>query len=1087
MIDIKLNYPGRMARYFIESRLTTLMILSLLFIGFIGLNYTPREENPQIIVPAVEISVPMPGASPLEVEHILLSPLEADLAAIKGVKHTYGTALTGLAKVMVEFEVGEGEESALVRINERLLRHQFPDSAGQPHIEAIDVDDVPVFTLTLASALYDDYQLKLMAERVLERLRSVQGVSLGYIVGGRNREIRLDVSPERLQVFGVTLNELVEQIAAADVSQPINNRVYEGSIRGMRIDGMLRSREDVETIAIRATNGRILHISDLADVVDGPPTERSHYTRLGFGQADPRFAETDGKEMAAVTIAISKRSGINAVELTQLLRDRVDNMRNGFLPPDVYTVISRDDGDKANRTVTKLIEHLFIAIAAVSVILWLFLGPRAALIVACTIPLVFAVVMGADLIAGPTLNRITLYALILALGMLVDDAIVVIENTHRHYHDLPPNTDLTSRSNAAILATHEIGRPTTLATITVVMVFLSLLLVTGMLGLYFYPVTFNVPVAMIASLVIAYTVTPWMARRWLPVGNIRQSRKNKFLDLYRYILVALLKHKALRRSFYFLIAGLLVAALLQPSWQFIRPQGLAGAVSYFGLPLAFLPKDDKNTFLVHIHLPETTPLELTDQAAREVENLLRKQSWITNYTTHVGIPAVVDFNGQLKGSRGHVGPQYAEIRVNLVDKDERDETSIELILALREDIERIAAGYPDGIIQLVEDPPGPPVRATIMAEVYGPDLETIDQLAYQVAEEFKKTWDMAETWASVPFDIMEYSFRIKRDKAILSGVDPAKVSQALKSLMDGQVVAYIHPEDTRQPVPVRGVVPRHKRIDTATLGRAYVENTNRERIPLSELVEVVPAVQKKPINHKNGERVQYVGGELADSAPVYAVLDLDHRLDNLVVAENKTLETANLHFLPVRANALEGYQLLWEGELRLTLDAFRDMGIALGLALVVIFLLLVGYYQSVFLPLLAMVPIPLGMIGVFPGHWIMGIDFSAASMIGVIALSGVVVRNSLLIIDFTRDLQQQGLGIDEAIVKASALRLRPIVLTTLAITLGTWIMVSDPVFGGLAIALIAGAISSAAFTVFVIPLLYKALYQFGYDRKIESM
>lgn len=1074
MKDSQLNLVGQLTQYFIDSRLTILMVITILLFGSIGLNFTPREENPQIVVPAVEVTVPMPGASPTEVEHVLLSPLEADLGAIKGVKHTYGTALNGIAKVVIEFEVGEVEDDAIVRVNERLLRHKMPEGAGKPHIEAIDVDDVPVFTLTLASPEYDDFQLRIMADRVLERLRSVKGVSLGYISGGRSREIRFEVSPEKLQVFGITLDKLANQIAAADVSQILNNRVYEGSNRAMRIDGTLRTPEDVEAIAIRATNGRILHVSDLGKVIDGPPEERTEYTRLGFGKSDERFELTRGVEMAAVTVAIAKRSGVNSVKLTALLRDRVEKMRRGFLPPNVYAVITRDDGAKADHTVKKLIEHLFIAIAAVSLILLIFLGPHAAFIVACTIPLVFAVVMGTDLLAGPTLNRITLYALILALGMLVDDAIVVIENTHRHFHDLPATARAEARSQAAILATHEIGKPTTIATFTVVIVFISLLLVTGMLGLYFYPVAFNVPVAMLASLLIAFTVTPWMARRWLPSGR-QQEKHSYLLEGYRAILQVLLKSQKLRWSFYLFIFVLLIASLLQPTWQFIRPQGVSGAVSSLGLPLAFLPKDDKNTFLVHIHLPETTPLERTDQAAREVENLLQKQSWVKNYTTHVGIPAVIDFSGLLKGSRGFIGPQYAEIRVNMLAKDARDRTSIQFVLEIRSAIEEIAARYPGGIIQLVEDPPGPPVRATVMAEVYGPDLDVIDRLAYRVASEYKQTWDMAETWASVPYDITEYQFQVRRDKAMLSGVDPTLISQTLHRFMDGQVLAYIHPEYSRQPVPVRGYIPRHKRIDMAALSRAYVDNDDGDRIPLSELVEVKTAIQYKPINHKNGERVQYVGGELGHSAPVYAVLDLDQRLDNLEINEDHKLKTSNLGFIPVRANTLEGYQLLWEGELRLTLDAFRDMGIALGLAIAVIFLLLVGYYQSFKLPLLAMTPIPLGLIGVFPGHWLMGISFSAASMIGVIALAGVVVRNSLLIIDFTRDLQRQGMTIEDAVLKASILRLRPIMLTTLAITLGTWIMVSDPVFGGLAIALIAGAISSALFTVFVIPLLYPAL------------
>ena len=1075
MKEQHLNIPGRMARYFIESRLTVVMIIAILLFGLIGLEFTPREENPQIIVPAVEVTVSMPGALPTEVEHILLSPMEAMLGAIKGVKHTYGTALDGMARVIIEFEVGEKESDALIRINERLQRFTLPDGAEYPHIEAIDVDDVPVFTMTLASAVYDDYQLRQMAERVLERLRSVEGTSIGYIVGGRTREIRLEVSPEKLQVFGITLDELARQISDADVSQPMKKRVYENANSALRVDGLLRSQSDVENIAILATNGRLLYVKDIATVVDGPPSDRTQYTRLGFGQADSRFSKTHGLEMSAVTIAIAKRSGVNAVDLTGRLRERIDSMNEGFLPPDVYTVITRDDGAKANQTVSTLIEHLFIAIGAVSIILLLFLGPRAALIVACAIPLVFAVVMGMDLLTGPTLNRITLYALILALGMLVDDAIVVIENTHRHYRSLNPGSTKQSLTYAAVLATHEIGKPTTLATFTVVIVFLSLLLVTGMLGLYFYPVTFNVPVAMLASLLVAYTVTPWMARRWLPAGSLKPQSESKLLVGFSLVLSLLLKHTVMRRFFYALIIGLLMASILQPSWQFIRPQGVSGEVSPLGLSLAFLPKDDKNNFLVHIHLPETTPLEVTDQAAREVENLLQKQPWVENYITHIGIPAVIDFNGQLKGSRGHVGSQYAEIRVNLTNKRQREKTSIELVLAIRNEIEKIASHYPGGIIQLVEDPPGPPVRATVLAELYGPDLATLDKLAYQVTNEFKKTWDLAEAWASVPFDITEYRFQINRNKAMLSGVSPRQISEALHRFMDGQVLAYVHPTGSRQPVPVRGYIPREKRVDMATLGRAYVENKQGERIPLSELVKVVPSIQNKPINHKNGERVQYVGGELADSAPVYAVLDLDKRLDGIRVTKEDSLETMNLRFNPVRANALEGYQLLWEGELRLTLDAFRDMGIALGIALAAIFLLLVGYYRSFQLPLLAMVPIPLGMIGVFPGHWLMGISFSAASMIGVIALSGVVVRNSLLIIDFTRELQRQGIEIEEAIKQAATLRLRPIMLTTLAIALGTWIMVSDPVFGGLAIALIAGAISSAVFTVFVIPLLYRSM------------
>lgn len=1071
----RLNLPGRLARVFVESRLTMVLALFTLLFGFIGLTFTPREENPQIVVPAVEVTVPLPGTDPETVEHLLLSPLEAALAAVAGVKHSYGTARADAAVVLIEFEVGEDEAEALVRVEERLSRFELPPGAGPPRVASVDVDDVAVFTLTLASAVLDDHRLRRVAQRVLERLRGVPGVSLGYVVGGRPREIRLETTPERLQGVGLTLDDLAAAVAAANVSRTLDRRVYQGENRDLRMEQRPRSAEEVAAIALGAHAGRILRVADVAEVGDGPTPDREHYTRFGFGPVDPRFARFAGTELAAVTVAVAKRAGVNAVDLNAELRARVEAMQAGFLPPGVLAVVTRDDGAKADLTVTRLVEHLFIAVVAVSLVLLLFLGARAALIVACVIPLVFAIVMGADLLAGPTLNRITLYALILALGMLVDDAIVVIENTHRHYHDLPPDADTATRGEAAVAATHEIGNPTTLATFIIVGVFLSLTLVTGMLGEYFSPIIFNVPVAMIASLLVAYSVTPWMARRWLGTGTGAEENGSRLQRAYRALLTPLLRHRRLRRGFQLLVLVLFVAAFLQPAWQFIRPQGPGGAVSRLGVPLAFLPKDDKNTFLVHIHLPETTPLEVTDRAAREIETLLKAQPRVAHYITHVGIPAVIDFNGLLKGSRGHLGPQYAEIRVNLQEKGERDLTSIDLVSALRPAVQAIAARYPGGIIQLVEDPPGPPVRATVLAEIYGPHLEEIDRLAHTVADEFHRTWDMAEVWASVPHEVPEYRFRVLGDKAALAGVTPARVDAALGRLLGGETLTHIHPPGEREPVPVRLHIPRAERVDPDTLERAYVETPRGKRVPLSELVEVERANRYRPVHHKNGERVQYVGGELAASAPVYAVLALDRRLDRLALDDGGVLETANLRFNPVRADTLQGYHLLWEGELRLTLDAFRDMGLALGLAIALIFLLLVGYYQSFRLALLALVPVPLGFIGVFPAHWLLGTSFSAASMVGVIALAGVVVRNALLIIDFARDYQHRGYRVEEAVREAGAARLRPIFLTTITIALGTGLMIPDPVFGGLAIALISGAMSSALLTLLVVPLLYRRM------------
>ncbi|MCU0971684.1 MAG: efflux RND transporter permease subunit, partial [Gammaproteobacteria bacterium] len=543
-----LNLPGRLARAFVESRLTGLLVLACLCFGVIGLLLTPREENPQIVVPAVEVEVPLPGATPDEVERVLLAPLEATLGALAGVKHTYGTALAEVARVLVEFEVGEDEKAALVAVGERLQRFALPAGSGTPRLRAIDVDDVPVFTLALVSAERDDFALRRVAERVLERLRSVAGVSLGTLVGGRARELRLETTPERLQAFGLTLDHLARATAAANAAAPLAGRVYAGENRALRLTDQIQDADQLAAIPLQGDGGRVLRVADLAEVVDGPDPERAFYTRFGFGPADPRFADWEGRELAVVTVAIAKQQGVNAVTLTRQLRERVEAMREGFLPPDVMAVVTRDDGQNADRTVTQLVEHLGIAVAAVSVVLLLFLGPRAALIVACAIPLVFAVVMGADLLAGPTLNRITLYALILALGMLVDDAIVVVENAHRHFHGLAPGAGAAARAAAAVRATHEIGNPTTLATVTIVLVFVSLMLVTGMLGDYLFPITFNVPVAMLASLLIAYTVTPWLVRRWLAASPASPTGNEALKAAYRHVLSLLLRRPWLRRG-----------------------------------------------------------------------------------------------------------------------------------------------------------------------------------------------------------------------------------------------------------------------------------------------------------------------------------------------------------------------------------------------------------------------------------------------------------------------------------------------------------------------------------------------------------
>ncbi len=1067
------NIARFLSSHFIESKIVLALIPAILIFGLVGLLLTPREENPQIIVPAAEVSIPMLGASPLEVEHLLLTPLENHLNSMQGVKHTYGIASEGFAKIQVEFEVGEDKTDAFVRLYDQVLRYrtQLPPQASEPHVRLIDVDDVPFMVVTLASPDYDRHILGRMAERMVEHLRSLDGVGQSEVIGALADEIRIEVNPTRLQSLGLDLNQLRAHIQAADLDISLEQKTYKDEKYHLRISHKLENIEQLKQLVVTTDKQHILHLQDVATIIDEPEKTHKNFSRFHFGRADERYTTTSGQEMVAVHIAIAKRAGVNAVPLAEAIQKRINIMQTDWLPQKIHVVTTRDDGQKANDSVNTLVEHLLIAIGVVSLVLWLFLGWRAAAIVMVTIPLVFALVIGADMLAGPTLNRLTLYALILALGMLVDDAIVVIENIHRHNQLLPEGATKEEYSQTIVDATAEIGNPTTLATFTIVTVFLSLLMVTGMLGEYFYPVAFNVPVAMIASLLVAYMVTPWAARRFLPVTH-HKHRENWIQRSYRFIFKLLYRWWFLRAFFFTSILVALILSFLQPAWQFLRPQGLGGEVSEFGVPLAFLPKDNKNTFLVSFHLPDNTPLEKTDRLVRQIERVILKSPYIRNAQTFVGLPSVIDFNGQLRGSASKIGSQYAEIRINLTDKKSRDTTSIDIVKNLRKQLASIIQQHPDTTIQIVEDPPGPPVTATVLAEIYGEDNKQREALAEKVKKEFKQTWDMTEVWTSVPTQLSEVQFKINQEKTRLAGLNVQQVASALQFFLQGNIVNHLHKSDSRNPIPIRLQIPHEQRITPEMLVQTFVKNTHDEAVPLSTLIQIVSAKKPQPILHQDSERVTYIGGELAGSAPVYAVLDLDNKLDNLSLGEAGKLTTANLNIFPATPDTLEGFRLHWGGELRLTLDAFRDMGLALGLSLLVIYFLLVAYYQSFGLPIMVMVSIPLGMVGVFPAHWALGQDFTAASMIGVIALAGVVVRNSLLIVDFIRERQAQGMSLEQATCDAGALRLIPIMLTTLAITFGTLIMVPDPVFGGLAIGLIFGAISSAVLTVFVVPLLY---------------
>ncbi|ADZ68702.1 efflux RND transporter permease subunit [Polymorphum gilvum] len=1082
MSDIRLNFAGRLAQAFIASKMTIVFIIAVALMGVVAVLQTPREENPQIVVPAAAVTVTLPGASAAEVEQLLVTPLEGILKEIPGVDHIESTAQNSAAIVQVQFKVGEPREESLVKLYDRVLasRSRLPSDAGTPQVQSVDADDVPIVTFTLASSDYDDYALKRVAERMAERLRSTENVSVVSIKGGREREIAIELDPDRLQAFGVTLSQAYSAFTASNLSVPLQPTVRDGEVEAIKLSASFASAEDVRNQIVAVSNGRPVYVRDVATVTDGPPSEIMAFSRFSFGPGDARVNEANARDMPAVTIAVAKKKGANAVVVANAVIDRVERMQASFVPKDIQVVVTRDDGEKADAAVNLLLEHLLVALGTVGLVLIFFLGWREAMIVMVTVPLILSITLLADLLGGVTINRVTLFALILALGLLVDAAIVVIENIHRHYGSAKAGAD---KQAITILATNEIGNATNLATFAVMLVFAALFLVTGMAGDYFYPIAFNVPVAMAASVVVAYIVTPWAANRWLHRHDVQEEEAHaeevshgepgRMERLYLRLFAPLQQRRPVRLCFGLVIVVLMAASAMQGAWQFVRPSGVGGPVSYLGVPIGFLPKDNKNTFNIVVSMPENTPVEETDRFVREIATELVKEPEVVNYQTWIGQAGVEDFNGLFKGTAGRIGNHVAEIRVNLTDKHHRSKSSIDIAREFRPKVDAVRATWPGAKVALVEDPPGPPLRSTVLAELYGPDSEGLRALSAEVRKAFEETWDIVDLTDTEPVDVLEHRIVPDKEKAALSRVSTAQIAEALTLVYGGNTLSRAHLADERNPVDVRAFVPRRFAVDPTRLDRIFVDNADGNPVPLSELVKIVPASSDRPILHRDAEKVTFVGAELSDSVPFYAVLDLQKRLAGITAPDGRPLRTGNLGFNEDVPDTIDGYQLLWGGEMRMTLDVYRDMGIALGGALLAVYFLLVAYYRSFLIPMIAMSSVPLGVIGIFPGHWLVGADFSATSMVGIIALSGVVIRNSLLIIDFIQDNLRHSMPLDVATRQAGAVRLRPILLTTLAIILGSAIMVTDPVFGGLAISLIFGTVVSTALTVFVVPVLYE--------------
>ncbi len=1074
-----LNIAGRLGKAAMFSNLTPMFSLLIFLIGAMALMVTPREENPSIDVPAANVMVQMQGASPEEVQNLILRPLEMVLREMTGIDHTYGVALDSQAVVTVMFKVGEDKEASLVKLYDRIMHNldRLPAGASEPLVKPMDVDDVPVSVITLSSTAMDGLALKRLAERVRDQLSTIDGVSVTDIIGGNDRQIRIQLDPVRMAAYHIALDKLHRVLLSANAGGPSGKLVGNNREIKVWLNGYLKNAMQVGRLVVGQWQHKAIYLRDVASISDGP-AQVDHYHRIGFGASVQ--GDDGAAQRPAVSITLAKKRGTNAVVVTDNIEAKLNSLKGDFIPDNVAVTITRDSGDRANAAVNLLLEHLGIAIASVIIILLLFLGWREAAIVTMNIPLILLIVLVVGFLADQTINRIALFALILALGLLVDDAIVVIENIHRHLNQLKDSgaNSLKEKARLIVEATNETGKPTIIATIAVILAFLPMGFVTGMMGPYMGPIPFNTPIAMAASLVIAYMFTPWIAYRWLPFNKSESTMKAKHAPgkdavqrMYLRLATPLVESKTVRRLFGLVLFVLFVAAMLQPAWQFLRPSGINGPMTPGSVELKMLPKGNNNTFNITIDLPEGTSLEETDRVAREVAELVRTHPMVIDYETFVGQAGPIDFNGMLRGSVLRKGTNLADIRVNLVGKHKRTIRSSDIVLELRDMLKPVLAAHAKTSIKLVEDPPGPPVRATLLAEIYGPDYPTQRKMAKAVRHTFENTYDVTDIDDSVGDDQQQLNINVNKEKAARLGVATAQVETALRDFLHGYDFGALHVQHERHQVKLHVQLPKALRAHIEDLNRIYVSGAHGP-VPLSAFATVESTVADKPIYTKDGHPVTYVMAEPKQGSQVYSLLGMDGELDGAEVLPGTSLKTGGMRFTKTTPQDTFAYHLLWDGEMRLTLDVFRDLGAAFIVALLLIYLLMVAYYGQMILPMLVMAPTALTMIGIFPGHWITNQPFTATSMIGMIALAGIVVRNSTLLIDFILDYRKRGYDVKTAVLEAGAVRARPILLTALAVIAGTSIMITDPVFGGLGVSMAFGTLAATILTLFVTPLMY---------------
>ncbi|HTP87598.1 MAG TPA: efflux RND transporter permease subunit [Bryobacteraceae bacterium] len=1044
----RLGPAGRFAHVWISSKLTPLLIAAALLIGGFAVWKLPREEEPQIIVPMIDVFVQMPGVSAREMEERVTKPMEKLLWEIPGVEYIYSTSSPGSSLAIVRFYVGQDEEKSIVRLNQKLLANYdlIPPGASQPLVKPRSIDDVPILALTLSSKRYGDFELRRVAAQVDDAIKQVPDVSAVTLIGGQRREIRITLDTLALAAHNLSPLQVAGALGLANMRLPSgqfasNNREYQ-----LEAGEFLRSAEDVRNVVAGVAGDRPVFVRDVATVTDGGE-EPASYVRI--------MREPSREFDPAVTIAVAKRKGTNAVDVARRVLQRIEPLRGSVIPGDVRLDITRHYGETAAEKSNELLWHMLIAVVSVSVLIAITLGLRESLIVFIAIPVTLALTLAVFYLYGYTLNRITLFALIFSIGILVDDAIVVVENIVRHWR-MPANRDRPP-FEVAVEAVDEVGNPTVLATLAVVAAILPMAFVGGLMGPYMRPIPIGASAAMVFSLLVAFIVTPWAAVRILKRGNTAEHQEHEDAPtrFYRRAMDAILHKPALRWSFLGGVVILLLASCGLVYVQFVK--------------VKMLPFDNKSEFQVIVDMPNGTTLEETARAADALARTVASQPEVTNIETYAGTASPFNFNGLVRHYYLRRGSNVADIQVNLLGKGNRSLQSHEIAKQVRQHLLPVAARY-GARIKVAEVPPGPPVLETLVAEVYGPTQEGQLSIARRIRDLWKRTDGVVDVDWYVEDDQPKYRLKVDTEKAAINGVSADDVARTLSLASGGYQAGLLHVDSEKEDVPLELRLGRASRSDLDRIQSLKIAGRNGNLVALSELVQVEPETIEKSIYHKNLMPVTYVTGDVAGAmeSPVYAILKLAPEMEKIKPAEGYTVEQLMSH-QPLNPDR---YAMKWDGEWHITYEVFRDLGIAFAAVLVLIYALVVGWFESFVTPLIIMAAIPFSLVGILPAHGLLHAFFTATSMIGFIAGAGIVVRNSIILVDFIELRLKEGMPLDEAVIDAGAVRFRPMMLTAAAVVVGSAVILFDPIFQGLAIALMAGEIASLALSRMTVPVVY---------------